>query len=115
MAVDNVGVIEVWRRLLQIMKGQKGAHAGYVGMKIVMATGASVVWNCVRHSRASVMVPFAILGVVVARLTQRRAQLECCNNYRCGWRRGDHLLAVRPNVTPSVPVAVFFLPMHISV
>ena len=31
MAVDNVGVIEGWRRLLQMMKGQKAAYAGYLG------------------------------------------------------------------------------------
>jgi len=58
MAVDNVGVIEGWRRLLQMMKGQKAAYAGYLGMKIVMAIGASVVFGIASGMVAAiVMVP----------------------------------------------------------
>jgi len=68
MAVDNVGVIEGWRRLLQMMKAQKGSYAGYVGMKIVMAIGASVVLECVGCCRSNCDRSVRILGVVVVLL-----------------------------------------------
>ena len=65
MAVDSVGVIEGWRRLLEMMKAQKGSYAGYVGMKIVLAIGASVVFGIASGIVAAIaMVPFIILGVV---------------------------------------------------
>jgi len=63
MAVDNVGVIEGWRRLLETMKAQKGSYAGYIGMKIVLAIGASVVFGIASGIVAVVaMIPLAILG-----------------------------------------------------
>lgn len=43
MALENIGAIEGWRRLLPILKSEKGSYAGYVGMKIVMTLGAAVV------------------------------------------------------------------------
>jgi hypothetical protein len=43
MALQNISAIEGWRRLLPMLKSEKGSYAGYVGMKIVMALGAAVV------------------------------------------------------------------------
>ena len=43
MALDNIGAVEGWRRLLPLLKSEKGSYAGYLGMKIVMALGAAVV------------------------------------------------------------------------
>jgi MFS family permease len=43
MALENIGAIEGWRRLLPMLKSEKGSYAGYIGMKIVMALGAAVV------------------------------------------------------------------------
>jgi hypothetical protein len=43
MALENISAIEGWRRLLPMMKAEKGNYAGYIGMKIVMALGAAVV------------------------------------------------------------------------
>jgi hypothetical protein len=43
MALENISVIEGWRRLLPMLKSEKGSYAGYIGMKIVMALGAAVV------------------------------------------------------------------------
>ncbi len=69
MVVDNVGVIEGWRRLLEMMKAQKGSYAGYVGMKIVLAIGASVVFGIASTIVATmVMIPVGILAVVVVLL-----------------------------------------------
>ncbi len=37
MALDNVDAMEGWRRLWVMMQAEKGAYAGYIGMKIVLA------------------------------------------------------------------------------
>jgi hypothetical protein len=43
MALDDISAIEGWRRLLPMLKSEKGGYAGYIGMKIVMALGTAVV------------------------------------------------------------------------
>lgn len=43
MALENISAIEAWRRLLPMLKAEKGGYAGYLGMKIVMALGAAIV------------------------------------------------------------------------
>jgi hypothetical protein len=43
MALEDIGAIEGWRRLWPRLMGEKGAYAGYIGMKIVMAIGAAIV------------------------------------------------------------------------
>ena len=43
MALENISAIEGWRRLLPMLKSEKGSYAGYIGMKIVMSLGAAVV------------------------------------------------------------------------
>jgi hypothetical protein len=42
MALDNISALEGWRRLLPMLKSEKGSYAGYIGMKVVMAVAASV-------------------------------------------------------------------------
>jgi len=43
MALENISALEGWRRLLPMLQAEKGSYAGYIGMKIVMALGASIV------------------------------------------------------------------------
>ena len=43
MALEDIGAMEAWQRLLPMLKSQKGGYAGYLGMKIVMAIGAAVI------------------------------------------------------------------------
>lgn len=43
MALENISAFEGWRRLLPMLQAEKGGYAGYIGMKIVLAIGASVV------------------------------------------------------------------------
>lgn len=47
MAVENISAVEAWRRLLPMLKAEKGGYAGYIGMKIVMALGAAVITGIV--------------------------------------------------------------------
>jgi hypothetical protein len=66
MAVDGVGVIEGWRRLLEMMKAEKGSYALYIVMKIVLAIGAAVVFGILSGILIFVlMVPVGIAGVAV--------------------------------------------------
>lgn len=65
MAVDGVGVMEGWRRLLAMMKAEKGSYAGYVGMKIVLAIGASILFGILSSIAAIfVILPLAIVGAI---------------------------------------------------
>jgi hypothetical protein len=42
MALENIGAIEGWQRLWSWLKAEKLNYAGYIGMKVVMAIGASI-------------------------------------------------------------------------
>ncbi|MFZ0771415.1 MAG: hypothetical protein WCA49_21110 [Candidatus Sulfotelmatobacter sp.] len=56
MALEGIDAIEGWRRLWPMIEAEKGAYAGYIGMKIVMAIGAGIV----------VGIATLILGLIVA-------------------------------------------------
>jgi hypothetical protein len=43
MALEDITAFEGWRRLLPMLRSEKGGYAGYIGMKIVMALGAAIV------------------------------------------------------------------------
>jgi hypothetical protein len=43
MAVENISAFEGWRRLLPMLRSEKGNYAGYIGMKIIMALAAAVI------------------------------------------------------------------------
>jgi hypothetical protein len=45
MAIENVSVGEGWRRLWSMMKAEKGGYAGYIGMKIVLAFSAAIIFG----------------------------------------------------------------------
>ena len=42
MALENISAFEGWRRLLPMLRAQKGGYAGYAGMKVVMAMGTAI-------------------------------------------------------------------------
>lgn len=42
MALENIEVMEGWRRLWEWIKNEKGGYAGYIGIKIVLAIGATI-------------------------------------------------------------------------
>ena len=43
MALEGVSAVEGWRRLLPLLRAEKGSYAGYIALKIVMALGTAVV------------------------------------------------------------------------
>jgi hypothetical protein len=111
MAVDRVGVIEGWRRLLEMMKSQKASYAGYIGMKIVLALGSSIVFGIASGIVAAiVMVPFVILGVAVVLLAHGGGLSWNAVTITGAIVAGTILVAVVLYVIAMVcvPVAVFF-------
>jgi hypothetical protein len=64
MALEDIGAIEGWRRLLTMMKSEKGGYAGYIGMKIVLAMGAAVVFGIITAIAFFIMlIPAGAIGV----------------------------------------------------
>jgi len=71
MALDDVSVSEGWNRLLSLMKAEKGGYAAYIGMKILLAIGASIVLGIAGFIVLLVLlIPFGgigLIGVLVGR------------------------------------------------
>jgi hypothetical protein len=65
MALENISAMEGWRRLLPMLKVEKGSYAGYVGMKIVMSLGAAVVVGIITFIVILILlIPVGGFGVV---------------------------------------------------
>ena len=65
MAIDDVGVMEGWQRFFAMMKGDPWAYAGYLGMKIIMAIGAAVVFGILSGIVVVLtLIPVAILTLI---------------------------------------------------
>jgi len=41
MALESISAFEGWRRLLPMLRAEKGGYAGYAGLKVAMALGAA--------------------------------------------------------------------------
>jgi hypothetical protein len=69
MALEDVGAIEAWRRLLKMIESEKGGYAGYLGMKIVMALGAAMILAIVATIIIVIMlIPVGGIGVIAVLL-----------------------------------------------
>jgi hypothetical protein len=65
MAMEDIGAIEAWRRLLSMMNFEKGGYAGYLGMKVVLALGAAVIMSMVTVIVVLlILIPVGGIGVV---------------------------------------------------
>lgn len=64
MALEYVPVMEGWRRLWSQIKSEKAGYAGYIGMKIALAIGASIA--VVIITILAIVVPLLIFGGVGA-------------------------------------------------
>ena len=66
MALENVGILDAWRRLFSLMSGQKLAYAGFVGMKVVLAIGSGILFGIINLIAILIlMIPFAIAGIAI--------------------------------------------------
>lgn len=111
MALDNIGAMEGWRRLWAMMQAEKAGYAGYVGMKIVLAIGASILVGIATLILGLIIaIPTIGLGIVAV-LTGKTAGLTW-NVYTITVAVvvGCILLAIFLYIVAliSVPVIVFF-------
>jgi hypothetical protein len=111
MALEDVGAMEGWRRLWAMMKAEKTGYAGYVGMKIVLAVGASILLGIVGFILVLIIL-IPVAGVVVgAVLVGKSAGLAwTASTITLAVVAGCVLLAVFLFLTSliSVPAIVFF-------
>jgi hypothetical protein len=98
MALENIGAMEGWRRLWAMMKTEKAGYAGYVGMKIMLAIGASIILGIVGMILVLIIL-IPVVGVVVGAVFAGKAA-------GLGWTAGTITLAV---VAGCLLLAVFFL------
>jgi hypothetical protein len=105
MALENIGAMEGWRRLWAMMKAEKAGYAGYIGMKIVLAIGASIIFGILGFILALIfLIPVA--GVAIAAVMGGKAA-------GLAWTAGTITLAI---VAGCILLAIFlFLSALISV
>ena len=66
MAMEKVGVLEAWRRLLPMLAAEKIAFAGYVLMKIVLAIGSAIIFGIITLlALIVVLIPLGVAGVIL--------------------------------------------------
>lgn len=69
MALEELGAIEAWRRLLPMLKSEKGSYVGYIGMKVVMAIAAAILFGILSLLALVVaLIPLVILGILAVAL-----------------------------------------------
>ncbi len=111
MALEGISAFEAWRRLWAMLKREVGGYAGYLGMKVVMAIGASIIVGIVSVIVALIiLIPAGGLGAV-AILVGKAAGLTW-NVFSITWAivTGSVVLFVILYLLAliSVPVIVFF-------
>jgi len=66
MALENLGILAAWRRLLRMMAGEKLSYAGYVGMKIVLAIASGIMFAIINLIAILIlMIPLGVAGVAI--------------------------------------------------
>jgi hypothetical protein len=111
MAIDGVGFLAGWRRLAGMLKSEPLSYAGYIGMKIVLAIGASVVFGILSTIAAVfAMLPVVVVGVIVAIMTKGGSLSWNAVTITAAVVAGVMVFAVLTYVVAfvCVPVAVFF-------
>ena len=66
MALEDLGVLDAWRRLLPMLGAEKAAYGGYLLMKIVLAIGSSVLFGIINVLvLVALLIPLVIGGAVL--------------------------------------------------
>ena len=111
MAIEGIGPIEAWRRLLPTLDAEKGGYAAYIGMKIVLAIGAAILVT-IATVILGVLVAIPVVGVVVAAVLAGKTAGLTWNVFTitAAVVAGCILLAIFFYLVAmiSVPVIVFF-------
>jgi hypothetical protein len=111
MALEHISAIEGWRRLLPMLRSEKGSYGGYVGMKIVMTLGAAVVVGILTFIVIIiVLIPVGGFGVVAVMMGKTAGLTWNLYTITLAAVVGCLVLAVLLYVVSliSVPAIVFF-------
>jgi len=111
MALEDISAIEGWRRLLPMLKLEKGGYAGYLGMKIVMALGTAVVVGIITFIVILILlIPVGGVGVVAVLLGKTAGLTWNLYTITLAVVAGSVVLAILLYVVSliSVPAIVFF-------
>ena len=66
MALEDLGMMDAWRRMSPMLAAEKGAFAGYVLMKIVLAVGSAILFGIITVLAVlALLIPLGILGLVI--------------------------------------------------
>ena len=66
MALEELSAMDAWRRLLPMLQSEKGSYAGYIGMKIVLAIAAGILFGILGLiAMIVVLIPLVIGGIVL--------------------------------------------------
>jgi hypothetical protein len=64
MALENVGIIDGWRRVIVLLGAEKKAYVGYVLMKIVLVVGSTIIFGILTLIAVFLLfIPISIAGV----------------------------------------------------
>jgi hypothetical protein len=111
MALENLDFADSWSRLLAMMKAEKGSYAGYVGMKIVLAIAAGILFGILIVLVVLVtLIPFGIVGVIVATAGKTAGLTWNAETITLAIVAGTMLIALIMFISSiiSVPVTVYF-------
>lgn len=65
VALEDISVLEAWRRVWSWLKGEKTGYAGYIGMKILLAIGAGIVLGMITVVLLlMLLIPIGGIGIV---------------------------------------------------
>jgi hypothetical protein len=111
MALEGIGAVEGWRRLLARMQNEKTGYAGYIGMKFVLAiAGIFLYMIALLLAFFLLLIPFggvafaAVLGGKGAGLTWNVVTVSIAVAYCCA----VFLIFMATAALIGAPVAVFF-------
>ena len=63
MALEDLGVVDGWRRVIAMLKAEKGAYAGYILMKIVLSVGCAILFGILTlFALLALLVPLSLAG-----------------------------------------------------
>jgi hypothetical protein len=62
MAMEQIDFVEAWHRYWQMLKAEKGAYAGYLGLKALMRLAATIIFGII----AIIFVLILLLPIIIA-------------------------------------------------
>ncbi len=111
MALEDIGALEGWRRLWPQLAAEKAGYAGYLGMKIVLAIGAAIVFGIISViAFLLLLIPIGgmgalgVLGGMAAGWDWNVATITAAATFGCV----ALVILIFAMALISVPLAVFF-------